>query len=141
MLWNDENKKHALEQLKFLLLDWINTNKPNSDIDENLFNKTCICILETVIIPKYEYKDGIEHIEWTSIDHEMINSCIDKFINKIPTQNKNIQDKNSSKQTQSNYLLYIFIVFLIIIILILFLSHYFKLEKTSDENIFNLDYE
>lgn len=141
MIWNDENKQHALEQLKYLLQDWINTNKPNLNLNEDIFNKTCSCILETVIIPKYEYKDGIEYIEWTTIDQEMINSCIDKFIN---IKESKIVDNDTSKvDTQNNFMLYTFIGIFIFILILLFLIYYFKFFDTSnvDNNIFNLEYD
>lgn len=142
--WNDENKKHALDQLKYLLTDWISTNKPQTNISNDIFKMTCKCILDSVIIPRYEYKDGIEYIEWNLQDHEMINSCIDKYIPKDIVKdddNKDInKDINKDSDNKYKYMLYI-IIFILVCIILLFLFNFYWKSSNNLIDITNLNYD
>lgn len=135
--WDDDKKNHSLEQLKYLLSDWIKTNNPNLEYNQNKFDNTCKCILDNVVIPNYEYKDGIEYIEWTSQDNEKIVACIDNILDKknvnheLMTKPKEFNN-DKQKSNQQNYILYIIIVILLILI-IGFIIYTFMNSKDTNE--------
>lgn len=144
MSWDNEKKNHSLEQLKYLLNDWLKTNSPDLNVNQEIFNATCNCILEKVVIPNYEYKDGIEYIQWTSEDNEKIMYCIQNIIGEkgsLPSINSGVDlfpadaaQKNSDKvnETKPNYSFYIIISILILIIIGFCIYIYFRDIKDND---------
>lgn len=146
MSWDNEKKNHSLEQLKYLLNDWLKTNNPNLNVNQDLFNATCNCILEKVVIPNYEYKDGIEYIQWTPEDNEKIMYCIQNIITQgageASVVNLDSKDtdkdvtKNYNQESKTNYGFYIIISILLLIIIGFCIYVYFRDIKDND---FSLD--
>lgn len=135
--WNDEKRKHALEQIKYLLTDWLKTNNPNLQFSQNSFDNTCNCILERVVIPNYEYKDGIEYIQWTSLDNEKIISCIDSILVNTPppVESTEIQDEqNKSRNIESFNIYYILLVIIILILIIGFCVYVYNKSSTEEHD-------